>query len=62
MSQLPSKLHIKENTIDQKLIFSQLSKQQITSQQLYLWSAPIDLIERYQNYLNQLSKSENTLM
>ncbi|CAF5173032.1 unnamed protein product, partial [Rotaria sp. Silwood1] len=32
----------------------ELSKLSITSQQLYLWSAPIDLVERYQFYLNQL--------
>ncbi|CAF4053713.1 unnamed protein product, partial [Adineta steineri] len=31
----------------------------ITSQQLYHWSAPIDIIESYQSYLNQLSTSNN---
>ncbi|CAF1586291.1 unnamed protein product, partial [Adineta steineri] len=30
------------------------SKQGISSEQLYLWSAPIDLVEEYQSYLNQL--------
>ena len=58
MSEWPSKFKIKENNLDQKLTFSQLSKQKITSEQLYHWSAPIDLIEQYQFYLNQLSKSE----
>ena len=60
MGELPSKFQIKENNLDQKLTFDQLSKQNITSQQLYLWSAPIDLIEQYQFYLNQLQNSEKT--
>jgi hypothetical protein len=60
MGEWPSKFHMKENNFDQKLTFEQLSKQNITSQQLYLWSAPIDLIEEYQFYRNQLSKSEKT--
>ena len=33
--------------------FSQLAEPEISSKRLYLWSAPIDLIERYQFYLNQ---------
>ena len=37
--------------------FSQLVQQNMTSQQLYLWSAPIDIAERYQHYLNQLTSS-----
>ncbi|CAF3923657.1 unnamed protein product [Rotaria sordida] len=35
--------------------FAELSRQNITSEQLYQWSAPIDISERYQLYLNQLS-------
>ncbi|CAF1557261.1 unnamed protein product, partial [Adineta ricciae] len=35
--------------------FADLQKQNITSEQLYRWSAPIDLIERYQIYLNEFS-------
>ncbi|CAF4427693.1 unnamed protein product [Rotaria sp. Silwood2] len=31
----------------------------IISQQLYLWSTPIDIVERYQFYLNQLSTSND---
>jgi hypothetical protein len=34
---------------------AKLAKQNITSQQLYLWPASIDLIERYQLYLNDSS-------
>jgi hypothetical protein len=47
-----------DNNLGEKFTFAQLSKENITGQQLYLWSAPIDLIEKYQFYLNQLSKSE----
>jgi len=36
-----------------KFSFLQLSQQNVTSQDLYRWSAPIDLIEDYQFYLNQ---------
>lgn len=38
-----------------KFTFLQLSQQNISSQQLYHWLASIDLIERYQFYLNKLS-------
>jgi len=62
MSELSSKFKINENNIDQKMTFGELSKQNITSQQLYLWSTPIDLIEQYQLYLNQLQNSKNTTM
>ena len=49
------------NTIDHKLTFDQLRKQNVTSQQLYHWSAPIDLIEQYQIFLdsNQSLLSQN---
>lgn len=40
-----------------KYNFSELARKNITSYDLYLWSAPIDLIERYQFYLNQLQHS-----
>ena len=35
--------------------FGQLAEQRISSRELYLWSAPIDQVERYQFYLNQPS-------
>ncbi|CAF1360066.1 unnamed protein product [Adineta steineri] len=53
LNELPSKWIIQENTIDQKFTFAELYQQNITSQQLYLWSAPIDVIEQYQLYLNE---------
>jgi len=60
MTELPSKSPIKENNRDQNFTFEQLEEQKITNQQLYLWSAPIHLIERYQFYLNELDKSQKS--
>ncbi|CAF5022495.1 unnamed protein product, partial [Rotaria sp. Silwood1] len=62
MSELPLKFHIEENDFFPKFTFDQLSKQNITSQQLYLWSTPIDIIEDYQLYLNQLSISNDLVL
>ncbi|CAF1368478.1 unnamed protein product [Adineta ricciae] len=45
--------NIKENNNFSKYTFAELSKMNVTSEQLYLWSAPVDLIEHYQFYLNQ---------
>jgi hypothetical protein len=59
MSELPSKFNIENNDFFPKFTFAALSKQNITSQQLYLWSAPIDVVERYQFYLNQLLTSND---
>ena len=50
---------MKKNNFFPKFTFDELSKENITSQQLYLWSAPIDIIEHYQFYLNQLSTSND---
>jgi hypothetical protein len=44
------------NELNQVLTFAELYQQEITSEQLYHWSTPIDIIERYQFYLTQLSK------
>ncbi|CAF0862040.1 unnamed protein product [Adineta ricciae] len=57
LSEWPSQWHIEENKLDQKLTFSYLRQHNITSQQLYVWSAPIDIIERYQRYLSQSDSS-----
>jgi hypothetical protein len=59
LSELPSKFHVEKPNRFPNFTFAELAKQNITSQQLYLWSAPIDLIERYQVYLNQLSTSND---
>ncbi|CAF4907208.1 unnamed protein product [Rotaria sp. Silwood1] len=57
MSELPTQWNIQENNFDHLFTFAELYKQNITSQQLYIWSAPIDIIERYQLFLNQLPLS-----
>ena len=58
LTNISSKWYIQENTLSQKLTFAELYEQNITSQQLYIWSAPMDVIERYQLYLNQISTSD----
>lgn len=40
--------------------FEKLREKQITSKQLYEWSAPIDAIERYEDYLNSPSENMST--
>jgi hypothetical protein len=59
MSELPTKFSIKKNNLVPNFTFIELSNQNITSQQLYLWSAPIDTVEQYEFYLNQLSTSND---
>ena len=56
-----SKWPIQINPLDQNFTFADLRKQNVTSEQLYRWSASIDLIEQYQFYLiyNQSSMSTN---
>jgi hypothetical protein len=54
--------NIQKNNVDQKLTFAELYKQHITSRQLYIWSAPMNIVEDYQFYLNQLSTSIETSM
>ena len=44
---------IDDNSIDQHSTFLDMYNQNITGEELYLWSAPIDLIEEYQQYLNE---------
>ena len=61
MSEWPSKWKIQKSKLDQSFTFADLAKRNITSEQLYLWSAPIDVIERYQVYLNQISTSNSSL-
>jgi len=60
MSESATKLNIQNNDFNQIYTFTELYKQQISSQQLYLWSTAIDIIERYQLFLNQLPNSMNT--
>ena len=54
LSEWSSKWTIDENRINQKLSFTQLYKENVSSEELYFWSAPMDLIERYQLYVNEI--------
>ncbi|CAF4796361.1 unnamed protein product, partial [Rotaria sp. Silwood2] len=60
MSESLTKYHIEVNDQFQKFNFAELAKRNITSYQLYIWSAPIDITERYQLYLNQISASNTS--
>ncbi|UJR17513.1 hypothetical protein I4U23_004408 [Adineta vaga] len=53
MSESSSKFSIENDNDDlmQKFSFDDLAKQNITSEELYLWSISIDTIEQYQYYL-----------
>ena len=55
LSESSAQWNMEANHLDPKFTFAQLHQQQITSEQLYNWSAPIDVIERYQSYVNQSS-------
>jgi hypothetical protein len=44
-----------ENNFDPAFTFDELHQRNITGDQLYRWSAPMDVSERYQLYLNELS-------
>ena len=57
MHELPEKVHAINDDSSSKFSFVNLAKQNITRDQLYLWSAPIDTVENYQLYLNQSYKS-----
>jgi len=61
LTQSMSKWNIQSTFEQQKFTFEQLRKQNITAEQLYQWSASIDLLEQYQFYLisNQSSLSQN---
>ncbi|CAF0830570.1 unnamed protein product [Rotaria sordida] len=62
LTEWPIKWKIQEPSLNQTFTFVQLSKENITSQQLYHWSAPMDVVERYQLYLDEhLSSMESQL-
>ena len=61
MSEPESKWNIEKTAVNSIFTFAELNKKSITSIELYSWSAPIDVIERYQFYLNQLSTENRPL-
>ncbi|CAF3621690.1 unnamed protein product [Adineta steineri] len=50
-----------ENLRDHNFTFEELRLDNITTQQLLSWSTPIDLVEQYQFYLNELNISQSLL-
>ncbi|CAF1279668.1 unnamed protein product, partial [Adineta ricciae] len=60
MNEYSSKWNLKENNIDRKFTFADLYQLNITSEQLYLWSAPFDVIERYYSYTKQRLTTNQT--
>ena len=62
MGEWPSKMNIQKNNFSEEFTFDQLYELNITSQQLYLWYASMDIIEEYQSYLDQLSTLNKTEM
>ena len=52
--QRPSKI---KGNISSRFTFTDLSKERVTPQDLLSWSAPVDLVERYQEFLNTPNSS-----
>jgi hypothetical protein len=55
MDESPSKWEIDQNTLVSMFTFAELSRMNVTSEQLYRWSGPMNVIERYQFYLNLMA-------
>ncbi|UJR34834.1 hypothetical protein I4U23_027615 [Adineta vaga] len=53
LSEWPSTWQLTDKSFDPKFTFVDLYRKDVTSEHLYIWSAPMDLIERYQFYVNQ---------
>lgn len=62
LSELPSKFHIQTTHASANFTFAELSQYNITSEDLYEWSTPIDIIEDYQQYLNEMSTSNHSAL
>jgi hypothetical protein len=60
LSESPSKWNMKDNGFNKKISFAELYNKKVTSQQLYLWSTLIDVVESYQYYINHYSTLKNT--
>jgi hypothetical protein len=62
MNEWSSKWNITKNSVGEVFTFADLSYLNITGQQLYLWSASMDIIEKYQIYLDERLISNQPLM
>ena len=54
MSELSSKFQVEDNNGSPMFTFAELNQKNVTSEQLYRWSAPVDTCEQYQLYLELL--------
>lgn len=52
LSEWSSERNIGQDTLDQRFRFTELFARNITSEDLYRWSAPLDIVENYQLYWN----------
>ena len=62
LTQLSTPWITTDSHLNEPFTFAELHEQQITAEQLYLWSTPIDIIEHYQSFLTQLPTSLQTPM
>ncbi|CAF3407239.1 unnamed protein product [Rotaria socialis] len=62
LSEWPSKWNIQKNNRDRMFTFEMLYQQGITSWELYTWSAPMDVVERYEYYIQHVKISNITSM
>ena len=59
MNEMSPTFSIPNTDFSPNFTFLELMERNISSEQLYLWSAPIDTLERYQFFLNQFSTSND---
>lgn len=59
LSERPSRGIAQLDNNDQKWTFSVLHERKITVEELFQWSAPMDLIERYQFYLDHIHSTDD---
>ncbi|CAF5203380.1 unnamed protein product, partial [Rotaria magnacalcarata] len=62
LSESPLKWNIKKNGLDQIFTFETLYRQGVTSLELYTWSAPMDIVERYEYYTKHVTMPNITAM
>ena len=59
LSEWPSEWNIRQNALDQRFSFAELFARNITSDDLYRWSAPLDIVENYEMFIfNDTSRSD----
>ena len=61
LHEFSSDFYIESNHSSTNFTFAELAERNIGSEQLLAWSAPIDVIENYQDYLNEKDNSDCTV-